>query len=81
LFIPWAIYSYFFGENSLITYLGLRSAYVSLLKEKEYWEDQNEMLKEKLEALQKNKKFYYEKLAREMFLKGKEGEEVILFVR
>jgi len=51
------------------------------LKEKEYWEDQNEMLKEKLEALQKNKKFYYEKLAREMFLKGKEGEEVILFVR
>ena len=65
----------------MITYLGLRSAYVSLLKEKVYWEDQNEMLKEKLEALQKNKKFYYEKLAREIFLKGKEGEEVILFVR
>jgi len=81
LFAPWAFYSYFLGENSLMTYRELKSTYRALKREREYWKNRNEILKERISAFEKNKKFYYEKLAREMFVKGKEGEEVILFVR
>ncbi|ADY73326.1 hypothetical protein Dester_0677 [Desulfurobacterium thermolithotrophum DSM 11699] len=80
-FVPWAIYSYFFGENSLSTYLKLKETYKQLKKEENYWKNQNEILKERLSAFEKNKEFYYHKLAREMFLKGKKGEEVILLVK
>ncbi|MEO2069677.1 MAG: hypothetical protein ABGX27_09260 [Desulfurobacteriaceae bacterium] len=81
LFAPWAFYSYFLGENSFTTYLHLRETYEKLKEEEKYWENKNEILKERLTAFEKNKDFYYQKLAREMFLKGKEGEEVILFVK
>jgi len=81
VFIPWFIFSYFFGENSLITYASLKATYAKLLKEKDYWEERNEILREKIESLEKNKNYYYHKLAREMFLKGKKGEETILFVK
>ncbi len=77
----WAFYSYFLGENSLSTYRELKKTYAELEKEKEYWESRNEILKERIAAFEKNKEFYYHKLAREMFVKGKEGEEVILFVK
>ena len=81
LFAPWAFYSYFLGENSLLTYMELKETYRALKKEKEYWENKNEILREKISAFEKNRKFYYEKLAREMFVKGKKDEEVVLFVK
>ena len=81
LFGPWAIYSYFFGENSLSTYREPKETYRTLKKEREYWKSRNEILKEKIAAFEKNERFYYEKLSREMFVKGKKGEEVILFVK
>jgi hypothetical protein len=46
-----------------------------------YWQDRNEFLRERLASLNAHKDYYYHKLGREMLVKGKEGEEVILFVR
>ena len=77
----WALYSYFFGENSLSTYRELSKTRKVLEAERKYWKLKNEMLKEKISAFIKNKEYYYEKLAREMFVKGREGENVILFVK
>ncbi|MEO2083731.1 MAG: hypothetical protein ABGX12_06890 [Desulfurobacteriaceae bacterium] len=50
-------------------------------KERDYWKERNELMEERLSAIKSNKEFYYDKLAREMFVKGKSGEEVILFVK
>lgn len=80
LVLPWFIYNYFFGENSVAELKRLEQTRRLLEKEAEYWKFRNEVMEEKISALKKNKKFYYEKLAREMFVKGKPGEEVILFV-
>ncbi len=77
----WAVHSYFIGENSLATFKELRETYTKLKREEEYWRSRNEILREKISAFEKNKQFYYNKLAREMFVKGKKGEEVILFVK
>jgi len=81
LFIPWALYSYFVGENSLRTLSNLKRTERILKREKEYWEERNRVLKLKLASINRNKQFYYDKLAREMFVRGKEKEEVILFVK
>ena len=80
-FAPWAFYSYFFGKDSLSTLMELRQTYASLKGERDYWKERNLLLKEKLSSLKANKGYYYEKLAREMLVKGREGEEVILFVK
>jgi len=79
--VPWFLYSYFLGENSVRELRQLKETEKRLKKEVSYWELQNEILKEKLTALKENSSFYYEKLAREMLVKGKKGEEVILFVK
>jgi len=79
--VPWFFYSYFVGENSVRELQKLKNTKRELKKEANYWQFQNEILKEKLAALKENSKFYYEKLSREMLVKGKEGEEVILFVK
>ncbi len=81
LFIPWVVYSYFFGENSSVTLSELKITEEKLKKERDYWKERNELMEERLSAIKSNEKFYYEKLAREMFVKGKSGEEVILFVK
>ncbi len=87
LFLFWAVvlswfsYSYFFGKNSIKELRQLKKTAEKLEKEADYWKFQNEVLEEKLSALRENSSFYYEKLAREMFVKGKKGEEVILFVK
>jgi len=81
-FAPWAFYSYFLGDNSLSTYRKLKETYKELKKEENYWKNRNEILKERITAFEKNRNFYYQKLAREMLLKGKKDkEEVILFVK
>jgi len=80
LAVPWFVYSYFFGESSVSELKRLEQTKVLLEREAEYWKFRNEVLREKISALKENKRFYYEKLAREMFLKAKPGEEVILFV-
>ncbi|ADU96525.1 FtsB family cell division protein [Thermovibrio ammonificans] len=81
LFGPWAFYSYFYGENSVSTLKGLKETYSRLKKERDYWADRNELLRERLQSFKENKDFYYKKLAREMFVKGKDNEDVILFVK
>ncbi|WP_456454706.1 FtsB family cell division protein [Thermovibrio sp.] len=81
LFIPWALYSYFVGENSLRTLSSLKKTEEILKREKEYWEERNKVLELKLASIKRNKQFYYDKLAREMFVRGKKKEEVILFVK
>ncbi len=81
LFVPWALYSYFIGKNSLRTLSDLKRTEGILKREKEYWENRNQVLKLKLASLKRNKQFYYNKLAREMFVRGKKKEEVILFVK
>lgn len=79
--VPWFFYSYFVGKNS-VTYLrDLKRTEERLQREADFWKFQNEILREKLSQLKENRSFYYEKLAREMLVKGKEGEEVILFVK
>ncbi|WP_457567159.1 FtsB family cell division protein [Desulfurobacterium sp.] len=80
VFLPFYFYSYFFGENSLKTLGELRENYRRLQDEKNYWNTKVEILNERIKAIEKNKNFYYEKLAREMFVKGKEGEQTFLFV-
>ncbi len=79
--VPWFLYSYFLGENSVSELRQLKDTERRLKKEVNYWQLQNEIVKEKLSALKENSNFYYEKLAREMLVKGKKGEEVILFVK
>ncbi len=81
LFGPWAFHSYFFGKNSLSTLRELKETYGRLKVERDYWKMRNEILKEKLSALKNNKDYFYHKLGREMFVRGKEGEEIILFVK
>ncbi|SNR85902.1 hypothetical protein [Desulfurobacterium atlanticum] len=81
VFVPFYFYSYFVGENSLTTLRQLEANYKKLLKEKEFWQSKIDILSERIKTIEKNKDFYYEKLAREMFIKGKEGEETFLFVR
>jgi len=81
LFGPWAFYSYFFGNNSLSTLGELKSTRFKLERERDYWRNRNEFLREKIEALKENSDYLYNKLGRELFVRGKEGEEVILFVR
>lgn len=78
--IPWFLHSYFVGENSVRELQKLKDTERRLKREVNYWQLQNEVLKEKLTALKENSSFYYEKLGREMLVKGKNGEEVILFV-
>ncbi|WP_022846191.1 hypothetical protein [Desulfurobacterium sp. TC5-1] len=80
VFLPFYFYSYFFGENSLKTLGELQENYQKLQEEKNYWNTKVEILSERIKAIEKNRKFYYEKLAREMLVKGKEGEETFLFV-
>ena len=79
--VPWFLYSYFLGENSVRELHRLKETEERLKREADYWQFQNEVLKEKLSALKEDSDFYYEKLAREMLVKGKKGEEVILFVK
>ena len=79
--ISWFGYSYFLGKNSVKELRQLRKTSERLKREADYWKFQNEVLKEKLSALKENSSFYYEKLAREMLVKGKKDEEVILFVK
>jgi len=81
LAFPWFFYSYFFGKNSVSKLKELRETEAKLEKERNFWKLQNEILEEKINQIEANKRFYYEKLAREMFLKGKDNEEVILFVK
>ena len=81
LFGPWAFHSYFLGDNSLATLAKLKRTYARLEREMRYWQDRNEFLKERLASLNAHKDYYYHKLGREMLVKGKEGEEVILFVK
>ena len=80
-FASWAFYSYFFGKDSLTTLMELHQTYRALERERDYWKNRNSLLKEKIDSFKANKDYYYEKLAREMLVKGREGEEVILFVR
>jgi len=77
----WAFHSYFIGENSLSTLQELKETAKRLEREKAYWEMRNEILREKIKALDSNRDYYYEKLGRELFVRGKEGEEVFLFVK
>ena len=81
LFGPWAFHSYFFGENSLSTLKELKKTYSQLEKERNYWKTRNEVLRERISALKSNQDYFYHKLGREMFVRGKEGEEIILFVK
>jgi len=81
LFGLWAFHSYFFGENSLSTLSELRTTYRLLERERDYWRTRNETLRERLSSLEANKDYYYEKLGRELFVRGREGERVILFVK
>ncbi len=81
LFGPWAFYSYFFGKNSLSTLIGLKETYQRLKVERDYWESRNEVVKVKLKALKENEKYFYHKLGRELFVRGKEGKETVLFVK
>ena len=81
LFGLWAFHSYFLGENSLSTLSELRTTYKLLERERDYWKTRNEILKERLSSLEANKDYYYHKLGRELFVRGKEGERVILFVK
>jgi cell division protein FtsB len=78
---PWAFYSYFFGKDSLTTLMELHQTYRALERERDYWKNRNSILKEKINSFNANRDYYYEKLAREMLVKGREGEEVILFVK
>jgi cell division protein FtsB len=80
-FSLWAFHSYFFGENSLSTLSELERTYKVLERERDYWKFRNEVLLEKLTSLEANKDYYYHKLGRELFVRGKEGERVILFVK
>ncbi|WP_456396790.1 FtsB family cell division protein [Desulfurobacterium sp.] len=80
IFLPFYLYSYFFGENSLKTLKELQENYQRLQMEKKYWNTKVEILNERIKAIEKNQKFYYKKLAREMLVKGKKGEEIFLFV-
>ncbi len=75
------MYSYFLGDNSLISYNELRQNYKRLLDEREYWRNLNSIYRQKILSFKRNQDYYYEKLAREMFLKSKEGEKVIIFVK
>ncbi len=75
------MYSYFLGDNSLISYNELRQNYKRLLDEREYWRNLNSIYRQKILSFKQNQDYYYEKLAREMFLKSKEGEKVIIFVK
>ena len=75
------MYSYFLGDNSLISYNELKDNYRKLKKEEAYWRNLNSIYKQKISSFKRNKEFYYEKLAREMFLKYRNGEKVILFVK
>ena len=81
IIVPWFLYSYFLGENSVRELHRLKRTEKRLKREADYWQFQNEILKEKLTALKEDRNFYYEKLAREMLVKGRKGEEVILFVK
>jgi len=81
LFGIWFLYSYFVGENSLLSYRQLKENLKKLERERSYWVNRNSILKERISSFEKNRDFYYEKLAREMFLKGRKGEKVIVFVR
>ena len=81
LFGLWAFHSYFLGENSLLTLSELRQTYQALEREKNYWKTRNEVLRERLSSLEESRDYYYEKLGRELFVRGKEGERVILFVK
>jgi len=77
----WAFHSYFLGENSLSTLAELRKTYKLLERERDYWKTRNDVLRERLTSLEANKDYYYTKLGRELFVRGKEGERVILFVK
>gem|GEM_PF-842732 len=80
-FLTWFVYSYFLGDNSLISYNELKDNYRKLKKEEAYWKNLNSIYEQKISSFKRNKEFYYEKLAREMFLKYRNGEKVILFVK
>lgn len=81
LFGPWAFYSYFFGENSLKTLRELRKTCHTLEVERDYWKTRNEVLREKISSIDANAGYFYHKLGRELFVRGKKGEELILFVK
>jgi len=80
VFIPFYFYSYFLGENSLQTLRNLEKNYQKLVKEEEYWHSKTDVLSERIKSIEENMDFYYEKLAREMFVKEKEGDKTFLFV-
>ncbi len=75
----WFFYSYFAGENSLITYMHLKRDLERLKAEKQYWQKQVELMREHISAFEKGKGFYYSKLSREMFVRAKRGERVYIF--